>query len=119
MDAIIKPVCNVADPESGAFLTPGSGMGKNSGSGSGTGSEMNNPDHISVSSETIFGGFKYFNSLMRPGRKIRIREQTSRIRNTASMASLKYKILFRTGIFKSKRVEIRFAILRYYRSLTV
>ncbi len=35
---------------SGAFLTPGSGMCKKSGSGSG----MNNPDHISVSLETIF-----------------------------------------------------------------
>jgi hypothetical protein len=31
------------DPGSGAFLTPGSGMGKKSGSG------MNNPDHISES----------------------------------------------------------------------
>jgi hypothetical protein len=30
------------DPESGAFLTPGSGMGKKLGSGSG----MNNPDQI-------------------------------------------------------------------------
>ncbi len=38
----------VADPGSGAFLTPGSGMGKKSGSG------MNNPDHISESLETIF-----------------------------------------------------------------
>jgi hypothetical protein len=37
------------DPESGAFLTLGSGMGKKSGSGSG----MNNPDHISESLETI------------------------------------------------------------------
>jgi hypothetical protein len=35
---------------SGAFLTPGSGMGKKSGSGSG----MNNPDYISESLETIF-----------------------------------------------------------------
>jgi hypothetical protein len=37
-------VGSVADPnpEFGAFLTPGSGMGKKSGSGSG----MNNPDHI-------------------------------------------------------------------------
>jgi hypothetical protein len=35
---------------SGAFLTPGSGMGKKSGSGSG----MNNQDHISESLETIF-----------------------------------------------------------------
>jgi hypothetical protein len=39
---------NVADPGSGAFLTPVSGMGKKSGSG------MNNPDHISESLETIF-----------------------------------------------------------------
>jgi hypothetical protein len=41
----------VADPGSGAFLTPGSGMGKNSRSGSG----MNIPDHISESLETFFG----------------------------------------------------------------
>jgi hypothetical protein len=43
---------SVADPDtgSGAFLTPGSGMGIKSGSGSG----MNNPDHISESLETIF-----------------------------------------------------------------
>ncbi len=34
---------SVADPVSGAFLTPGSGMGKKSGSGSG----MTNQDHIS------------------------------------------------------------------------
>ncbi len=34
----------------GAFLTPGSGMGKKSGSGS----TMNNPDHISESLKTIF-----------------------------------------------------------------
>jgi hypothetical protein len=45
-------VASVADPDqgSGAFLTPGSGMGKKSGSGSG----LNNPDHISESLETIF-----------------------------------------------------------------
>jgi hypothetical protein len=36
---------SVADPGSGAFLTPGSGMGKKSGFG------MNNPDHISESLE--------------------------------------------------------------------
>ncbi len=36
---------SVADPGSGAFLTPRSGMGKKSGSGSG----MNNLDHISES----------------------------------------------------------------------
>jgi hypothetical protein len=41
---------SVADPGSGAFLTPGSGMSKKSGSGSG----MNNTDHISKSFETIF-----------------------------------------------------------------
>ncbi len=40
---------SVPDPGSGAFLTPGSGMGKNSGSG------MNIPDHIFESLETIFG----------------------------------------------------------------
>jgi hypothetical protein len=40
---------SVAVPESDAFLTPGSGMGKKSGSGSG----MNNPDPISKSSEII------------------------------------------------------------------
>ncbi len=42
-------VCSVADPGSGAFFTPGSGMGKKSGSGSG----MNQPDHIYESSETV------------------------------------------------------------------
>ncbi len=45
------PTSSVADPGSGDFLTPGSGMGKKSGSGSG----MNNPDHISEILETIFG----------------------------------------------------------------
>jgi hypothetical protein len=45
-----KGEARVADPESGAFLTSGYGMGKKSGSGSG----MNNPDHISESSVTIF-----------------------------------------------------------------
>ncbi len=43
---------SVAAPGSVAFLTSGSGMGKNSGSGSG----MNNTDHISESLETIFVG---------------------------------------------------------------
>jgi hypothetical protein len=38
------------DPGSGAFWTPGSGMGKKSRSG------MNIPDHISESLETIFFG---------------------------------------------------------------
>jgi hypothetical protein len=36
------PKTSVADPGSGAFLTPGSGMGRKSASGSG----MNNTDHI-------------------------------------------------------------------------
>jgi hypothetical protein len=40
----------VRDSGSGAFLTPGSGMGKKSVSGSG----MNNPDYISESLQTIF-----------------------------------------------------------------
>jgi hypothetical protein len=42
--------CSVADPESGAFLTPGSVIkdGKESGSW------MNIPEHISKSLETIF-----------------------------------------------------------------
>ena len=50
MGLITAPSVGVPDPGSGALLTPGSGMGKKSGSGSG----MNNPDHISVSLETIF-----------------------------------------------------------------
>jgi hypothetical protein len=66
----IEPIhaSNVADPDpgSGAFLTPGSGMGKKSKSGSG----MNILDHISESLETIFFVLKYFNPFMR----IRIRE---------------------------------------------
>jgi hypothetical protein len=52
------------DPGSGAFLTPGSGMGRKSASESG----MNNQDHIFYSVETIFlvfWGLKYLNSLMR------------------------------------------------------
>jgi hypothetical protein len=47
---------SVADPGSGAFLTPGSGMGnknKEPDRGSG-GSVMNIPDHISESLETVF-----------------------------------------------------------------
>ncbi len=55
---------SAANPGSGAFLIPGSGMGKTLGSGSGIGSGMNEPDHISESLETIFG-LKYLNSLMR------------------------------------------------------
>jgi hypothetical protein len=40
----------IPDLGSGAFLTPGFGMGKKSESGSG----VNNPDHISESLEAIF-----------------------------------------------------------------
>ncbi len=47
-------------PGAGALI-PGSGMGKKSGSKS----EMNNPDHVSESLETIFFGLKFLNSLMR------------------------------------------------------
>jgi hypothetical protein len=42
---------NVADPGYGAFMTPGSGIGKKLGS---PGSGINNLDHISESLETIF-----------------------------------------------------------------
>jgi hypothetical protein len=45
---ILKPSVADPDPGSGAFLTPGSGMGKKSGSGS----WMNNLDDISESFET-------------------------------------------------------------------
>jgi hypothetical protein len=61
---------SVADPGSGAFLTPWirdprSWMGKKSGSGSG----MNNPDHISESVETIFGVqiLEFFYAVPDPG----------------------------------------------------
>jgi hypothetical protein len=58
------------DPGSGAFLTPGSEMGKKSGSGSG----MNNPDHISLSLETIFWiEILKFLKRIRAGFRIRIR----------------------------------------------
>jgi hypothetical protein len=48
------------NPKSGAFLTPGSGMGNKSGSGS----RINNPDHYSESVETIFWVkiLKYFDA---------------------------------------------------------
>jgi hypothetical protein len=42
-----SPSVGDPDPGSGAFLTPGSGIGKKSGSG------MNNLDHISESFETL------------------------------------------------------------------
>jgi hypothetical protein len=57
--------CSVADPDlgSGAFLTPGSGMGRKSASGS----RMNNPNHIFYSLETFFCcfGVKILKFLMR------------------------------------------------------
>jgi hypothetical protein len=62
----------------GAFFNPGSGMGKQSGSGSG----MNNPDHISESSKTIFWIkiLKFFN--VDPGwKKIGSGMEKSRIRD--------------------------------------
>jgi hypothetical protein len=43
---------SVADPGSGSFLTPGSGMEKKSGFRSG----IKNQDHFSESCETIFLG---------------------------------------------------------------
>jgi hypothetical protein len=68
-------VDSVADPDpgSGAFLTPGSRIGKKSGSGSG----MNNRDHNSESLKTIFwvSTLKFFD--VDPGsgmEKIRIRD---------------------------------------------
>jgi hypothetical protein len=83
--SVRKRTTSVADPNpgSGAFLTPGSGMGRKSASGSG----MNNPDNIFWSLETIslvFLGLNYLNSLMRirdgdssdPGwKKSRIRDK--------------------------------------------
>jgi hypothetical protein len=57
---------------SSAFLTPGSGMGKKK---SGSGSGMTNPDHISVSLETIFWVEILKTSLMQ------IRDGKNRIRD--------------------------------------
>ncbi len=55
--------CSVADPGSGAFLTPGSRMGRKSASGS----RMNNPNNIFYSLEIflVVLGLKYLYSLMR------------------------------------------------------
>jgi hypothetical protein len=50
LDQIPLQTISVADPGSDAFLTPGSGMGKNSRSGS--------SDHVSESLETIFSSLK-------------------------------------------------------------
>jgi hypothetical protein len=46
----------VAEPGTGAFLTPVSGMGKKQDPDPGSGSGMNNQDHISESLETMFLG---------------------------------------------------------------
>jgi hypothetical protein len=67
---------SVADPDpgSGACLTPGPGMVKKSGFGS----EMNNPDHIFESLETIFWVkiLKFFDADSGTGmEKIRIRDK--------------------------------------------
>jgi hypothetical protein len=72
-------VSGVADPDpgSGAFLTPGSGMGKKSGPDPGSGSRMNNRDHISEILETIFWAkrLKFFDADLGSGlEKIRIRD---------------------------------------------
>jgi hypothetical protein len=75
------PECSVADPGSGAFLTPGSGMGKKSGFGSGIRDEQ--PDHGSYFRElrAIFWVkiLKFFDA--DPGWK----KFGSGIRNTARM----------------------------------
>jgi hypothetical protein len=62
---ILYDFSSVADPGSGAFFTPGSGMGKKSGSGP----SMDNPNHISESIETIFWvkTLKFFDAYPDPG----------------------------------------------------
>jgi hypothetical protein len=50
-------------PGSGAFLTPGSGMGKKSGSGSGIRDKQ--PGSYFLELRNPFFGLKYLNSLMR------------------------------------------------------
>jgi hypothetical protein len=59
-----KPT-SVADPDpgSGAFLTPGSGVGKKSGSGSAIRDEQNGSYFLELRNH--FSGLKYLNSLMR------------------------------------------------------
>ncbi len=53
---------SVADPESDAFFTPGSGMGKSQDQDPESG--VNNPDHIFPRTLKQFFGLKYLNSLM-------------------------------------------------------
>jgi hypothetical protein len=65
----IYETTSVADPDpgSGAFLIPGSGMGKNNPN-TGSGSGMNNRDYNFESLETIFGlKILFLNSWMRSG----------------------------------------------------
>jgi hypothetical protein len=57
MCKIFKQSYSAVYPGSGAFLTPGSGMGKKSGFGSG----MDNPDHIPRAEKQFFG-LQYLNS---------------------------------------------------------
>jgi hypothetical protein len=66
-DSYIGSVCDsVADPGSGEFLTPGSGI---------RGSGMNNPDHILESLETVFLWLKYFDADPKSGmEKNRVRD---------------------------------------------
>ncbi len=81
--------CSVADPDpgSGAFLTPGSRMGRKSASGS----RMNNPNHIFYSLETTFFGcfgvkiLKFFDADPGSGMETdRIPDGKSRIRDPGS-----------------------------------
>jgi hypothetical protein len=60
---------SVADPGSGAFLTPSSGMGKKSRCGSGIWIQSNFPDHISESLKTISWNkiLKFFDADADPG----------------------------------------------------
>jgi hypothetical protein len=62
-------VCSVADPDpgSGAFLTPGSGMGRKSASGSGIRDEQPGSYLLELRNHffCFFLGLKYLNSLMR------------------------------------------------------
>jgi hypothetical protein len=59
VDAINKPVCSVADldPESDAFLAPGSGKGKKSGSGSGSRIQNEQPGSYFRERRNNFWGF--------------------------------------------------------------
>ncbi len=60
IQAVLRIRVRIQEPVPFWPLDPGFGMGKKLGSGSG----MNNPNHISEKTETVFG-LKYLNSLMR------------------------------------------------------